>query len=343
MNKSTQQLVSIILSTYNRKSFLENFSIPSVLNQTYTNWELIIVDDFSNDGTEDVIEKFRDKINNLKYIKFSENKGYAGTINEGIKIARGDYIALLDADDAWLSNKLEEQIDFMVKNNLYASTCLVWEYDAVKKRLIGISAMGLPGFIAKKEIFNLICPLDPQLRGIEDGEFFIKLELLKLKNLIPPDSFQILNKPLVLYIRHRQALSYFDENKTNIIFERYKNLLRKYYFLLEDKSLMKENLLNIFYNLYTKYCLYAIISKEQKEAQIALKICKNLKNSFLNFVLKILLRLPPQFAYLFKKFIRNFLIESLIYKYNLLKFILFSNVSKEREEFKSLIKITSKL
>ena len=102
MNKT----VSVILPAYNAASFLPD-SINSVLTQTYENIELIIIDDGSTDDTENIVRSFTDK--RLHYIQ-TQNQGNYFARNRGLKEASGDLIALIDADDIWLNNKLEKQV-----------------------------------------------------------------------------------------------------------------------------------------------------------------------------------------------------------------------------------------
>ena len=99
-------LISIIMPTYNCAKYI-GLSIESVLVQTYSNWELIIVDDFSSDNTKESINIYlNDK--RIKYIKLDENKGAALARNKAIEVANGDYIAFLDSDDIWNKNKLKK-------------------------------------------------------------------------------------------------------------------------------------------------------------------------------------------------------------------------------------------
>lgn len=104
--------VSVIIPTYNRAHLIER-AIKSVLNQTYRDFELIIVDDGSTDNTAKVVKSFND--GRIKYIKQQKNKGGSAVRNIGIKAASGKYIAFLDSDDEWLSNKLNKQIDCLAK------------------------------------------------------------------------------------------------------------------------------------------------------------------------------------------------------------------------------------
>lgn len=100
-------LISVIIPTYNRANFLHQ-AIESVLAQTYKNWELIIVDDGSTDNTSELVRKFTDK--RIIYL-YQENRGASAARNKGIQKAKGEYIAFLDSDDAWLSRKIEKQLD----------------------------------------------------------------------------------------------------------------------------------------------------------------------------------------------------------------------------------------
>ena len=95
---------SIILPTYNQSFFLEK-CINSILSQTFTSWELIIIDNYSNDNTQQIIEKFNDK--RIKVIKYNNNNIIAKSRNLGIKNAISDWICFIDTDDIWFKNKLE--------------------------------------------------------------------------------------------------------------------------------------------------------------------------------------------------------------------------------------------
>tara|TARA_B100000768_G_scaffold100252_2_gene93327 strand:- start:7829 stop:8710 length:882 start_codon:yes stop_codon:yes gene_type:complete len=97
-------LVSIIIPTFNRKNELD-FAISSVMSQSYRNWELIIVDNHSTDGTSELIAELDSE--KVKHIKINNYGIIAASRNKGIEMAKGDYIAFLDSDDWWISTKLE--------------------------------------------------------------------------------------------------------------------------------------------------------------------------------------------------------------------------------------------
>lgn len=112
------ELVSIIMPSYNTAKYISD-SIESVLNQTYDNWELIIVDDCSTDNTDSVVSKFND--NRIRYLKNEKNLGAAVSRNRALREATGKWIAFLDSDDLWTYDKLEKQIKFMFENNYHFS------------------------------------------------------------------------------------------------------------------------------------------------------------------------------------------------------------------------------
>ena len=113
---SKQPLVSIVVPVYNAARFMDD-TIQTVLNQTYQNWELLLVDDCSSDESVKIIKKYQKKDKRIKLFKLSENSGAAIARNTGIDKAKGRYLAFLDADDLWVKNKLELQVAFMQEKN----------------------------------------------------------------------------------------------------------------------------------------------------------------------------------------------------------------------------------
>ena len=119
---SLNDKISVIIPTYNRgKSIIQ--SINSVLEQTYHNLEILIVDDCSTDDTEYLISKIDDP--RVKYIKLKENKGASFARNIGIKIATGKYISFQDSDDIYKNNKIEKQYINLIKKNSDFDFCKI--------------------------------------------------------------------------------------------------------------------------------------------------------------------------------------------------------------------------
>lgn len=117
---NNEPLVSIVMPAYNAISFIAE-SIASVQRQTYGNWELLIIDDGSGDGTPALVEEFVKRDQRVRFHALPVNQGAAFARNIGIKASEGDYIAFLDADDLWKPHKLETQLDFMQSRNLNVS------------------------------------------------------------------------------------------------------------------------------------------------------------------------------------------------------------------------------
>lgn len=114
-----EPLVSIMMATYNRAGYTE-LAVKSVLEQTYTNWELLVLDDASTDDTSKVILKHADSDSRIKYLPASENMGITKNRNRGFGFASGKYVAVLDCDDLWIDvNKLKKQVAFLEENPDY--------------------------------------------------------------------------------------------------------------------------------------------------------------------------------------------------------------------------------
>ena len=116
----SEALVSIIMPSYNAAQYVAA-SIDSILAQTYHNWELIITDDCSTDGTQSILQDYARRDERVRLFLFDTNQGSGATRNKCIEEARGRYIAFCDSDDRWLPEKLEKQIAFMQQHD-YAFT-----------------------------------------------------------------------------------------------------------------------------------------------------------------------------------------------------------------------------
>lgn len=109
-------LVSIIMPSYNSQKTIAE-SIESVLEQTYENWELLITDDCSSDDTVEIIKIFCERDNRIKLFELENNSGAGAARNYSINEAKGRFIAFLDSDDCWSSEKLSKQLSFMQKED----------------------------------------------------------------------------------------------------------------------------------------------------------------------------------------------------------------------------------
>lgn len=102
-------MVSVVTPLYNAQLYIEK-AIQSVLAQTYSNWEMIIIDDCSTDASGEIAQKYAGQDHRIRYFRNDENKGIAYTRNRALELAQGRYLAFLDSDDLWRADKLEKQL-----------------------------------------------------------------------------------------------------------------------------------------------------------------------------------------------------------------------------------------
>lgn len=181
--------ISIIIPTYNHANFIEE-SINSVLQQTYENWELIIIDDGSNDNTKEIVSKFIDP--RIKYI-YQNNTGVATAMNNGFNLATGDFFGWLDADNYYDKGILEKVINTILKDNkievIYGNVCII---DVIgKKKKIHTAPQMLsykkaqsdmsgsipvqPGVFFKKTLFHITQGFNPKYKVAGDIELWMKI------------------------------------------------------------------------------------------------------------------------------------------------------------------------
>ncbi|WP_343696171.1 glycosyltransferase family 2 protein [Flavobacterium sp.] len=165
-------LVSILTPTYNTEKFIRA-TIESVQNQTYENWEMILVDDASTDKTVSVIEEFTEKDSRIKLFKLEKNSGNGFARNAALDKASGKYIAYLDADDVWFSDKLEKQIHFLKTNNQPFTFSY---YDSIDEEGNNLNRrVEAPQPLIYKQLF--FCNYVGNLTAIYDAEYFGKIKL----------------------------------------------------------------------------------------------------------------------------------------------------------------------
>ncbi|APZ49225.1 glycosyl transferase [Jeotgalibaca sp. PTS2502] len=136
----TEELVSIVTPVFNAEKYIAD-TIQSVLNQTYENIELLLVDDCSRDLSREIIESLAINDSRIRYIRLQENSGAAVARNTGIKNAKGRYIAFIDSDDMWKADKLKKQLTFMQENDYpftYTSYETITEEGHLKKGTVNV-------------------------------------------------------------------------------------------------------------------------------------------------------------------------------------------------------------
>ncbi len=146
-------LISVITPSYNTAAFIAD-TIKSLQMQTYTNWEMIIVDDCSTDNTDEVVASFSDA--RIKYLKNEKNSGAAASRNYALREAKGKWIAFLDSDDLWMPDKLEKQVSFM-ENGGYHFSYTAYEEINEQSEPLGVTLKG-PKRITKHGMYNYCWP-----------------------------------------------------------------------------------------------------------------------------------------------------------------------------------------
>jgi len=151
--KKKELKVSIILPNYNSSKTIKE-TISSILNQTYKNWELIIVDDNSDKITKSILSKYK-KLNKIKILYLKKNKGAAYCRNLAIKKSKSYYVAFIDSDDLWQKNKLNLQINFMQKNNYFFTYTNYKTFkinNPIKKTVLAPSKFNFNSFVKNTSI-----------------------------------------------------------------------------------------------------------------------------------------------------------------------------------------------
>ena len=167
-----QKLVSIIMPCFNSEKFISE-AVNSVQKQTFKNWELIIIDDFSNDYSTEIINKFTIEDKRIKLYKLHENSGAGVARNFGLSKANGQFIAFLDADDLWKSEKLQTQLAFMHENNLPFTFSF---YETMNENG-DLSGKIITAPTHLKYIHLFFCNFVGNLTGIYSTEYFGKIPI----------------------------------------------------------------------------------------------------------------------------------------------------------------------
>lgn len=229
--------VSVILPAYNCEKFIGK-AIQSVLQQTFTDFELIIINDGSTDNTGSVIQKFDDQ--RILYLRNSGNQGLIPTLNNAITYAKGRYIARMDGDDICLPERLENQKAFLDENEniaVVASTIEfineqegktgVWELDRqtitpeqIKKAILRQNCIAHPTVMIRSEILKQLKYMEYQ-KNIEDYDLWLRLLNRGYK-------MAKLGEPLLLYRIHDTSVTSIHLKKKNPFF---KHLVMKIKFL----------------------------------------------------------------------------------------------------------------
>ena len=218
MNLKFTPFISIIIPTYNHAKFLGK-ALESIIHQTYKNWEAIIIDNQSTDGTSEIINKYKDT--RIRYLKISNDGIIAKSRNLGINVAKGEWIAFLDSDDYWTKDKLEictqninEEVDF-----IYHELEIIYDNSnsyLKKKKIIGRqlkkpvlndlliseikdgTAIGNSSVIVRKDILNKIGGISENKKLVASEDFNAWLRIAQIT-----DQFKYIKKKTGLLLSSR--------------------------------------------------------------------------------------------------------------------------------------------
>lgn len=207
-----KNLVSIITPMYNSEKFIEA-TIKSVIEQTYQDWEMIIIDDCSTDKSANIVKAYVEKDDRIKYIRNKSNLGVSSARNLALENASGQFLAFLDSDDIWTKEKLETQINFMNKNN-YAITFTSYELmdennkplnkvipvpkDVDYKKLLKGNVLGCLTVVIDQTKINF----DIRMSGVRHEDYVLWLSILKKGH-----TAHGINEVLALYRKSSNSLS----------------------------------------------------------------------------------------------------------------------------------------
>ena len=266
-------MVSVIIPTYNREKTIER-AVRSVLSQTYSDLEVIVVDDCSVDNTQAVIESIDDS--RLSFYRLKKNSGACVARNFGIEKAKGEYIAFQDSDDKWLSNKLEIQIEKMKENDASISFCQFQTMGEKNNRIypnkeegfmdrdeiIGISIASTQTIVCKRECLE-DCVFDPLMPRLQDYDLCIRLS--------EKYRFYFVREPLVEMYRQDDSIS---QNFLKLL-NAHERIALKYPELIEkNKSMRYAQFVGL------AYAKYGCGMKFYKEKWMIFKIKPSLKTLF---------------------------------------------------------------
>lgn len=198
-------MVSAIIVTYNRAAFLKE-AIDSVLAQTYFqknpgDWELLVIDDGSNDGTRELVESYCQRSENIRY-HYTEHRGVSPARNLGLNLAQGEFIAFLDSDDLWLKEKIQVQLSYLkaFPEAMFCLTEEIWirhgrrvnqarkhqKYSGwVLDKVLPLCLLSLSSAMFRRRMFDEIGQFDESLPVCEDYDLGIRIALRYPYHFLP--------------------------------------------------------------------------------------------------------------------------------------------------------------
>lgn len=286
MNSS--RLVSVVIPTHNRAKFIER-AILSVANQTLKNNEIIIVDDGSNDNTEEIIQNIKTEYPTLQlvYKKLEINHGAQTARNEGIKLALGEWISFLDSDDEWDTFKLQKQIDYALKKRYKVVYCDGYVVKSEKSKLrmnvrsVEGSSLALllkkagptfPTLLVNRTCFDKVGLLDENIKAHQEWDFSIQLARHY--------DFGFIDEPLFTwYYDGHEAISLNKRRGA----EGYAQIIEK-----NKKDILKVHGQSVLRNHYMEIASAFYFSKDYKKAKDFYKLAFNHSSNKLDKIISLI-------------------------------------------------------
>lgn len=326
-------LISVVMSVYNDEKYLPA-SIESILNQTFYEFEFIIIDDCSTDNSSRIVKSYQEKDKRIIFVNNLQNIGLAKSLNIGIDLSQGIYFARQDADDVSDKNRLQIQYDFIKSNTGYqliGSDCgildikndILYNVDLFSRQN-GFSPFQL--LLSGKSLFphgSVMMDLSylRSFKGYDDGFYFSQDRELWLRMCNKGASVYVIPQPLYYFrkkpLKHKHK-KYFRSKVNLLLNDYYSNRLSEIEFRLKVKELFISWLKDITINQNSYYLsdywysigLGALRSENKFKIWRYLKLSLCERNNFLRIIIRvisfILPFLPYSFSYKFRGLIKNF-------------------------------------
>jgi len=265
--KKKNDLVTIITPMYNSERYIIE-TINSVLAQTYDNWEMILVDDCSSDGTVGIIQSFIETDSRIKIIQLEVNSGAAVARNTAIQEAEGRYIAFVDSDDVWVAHKLETQLMFMHES---AAKMTYSAYQIFDENSNIIGERGVPDKLSYHDLLktNYIgC-----LTVIYDTEYFGKVLMPLIRRRQDYGLWLTLLKDINFAYGINQPLAYYREHSSSISSNKMQTSMYNWQLL---RRVEKMNLLKSIY-YFSQYAIRGIMRSKLPRLALILGLSQSVK------------------------------------------------------------------
>ena len=248
--------VSVIIPTYNGSKYIKT-AVSSVLGQTFRDFEIIIVDDYSSDDTSEICEKMSKENENIRFFRLGENFGSpAKSRNIGLREAKGDYIFFLDQDDIYFPKNMDDKVNILDSDPAVDIVIgASWVFDNEKNKFVEYSTSSLLNWACRKNVFNDIGVFNENEGAASDIGWSLRYLNLKKSN----NGIKYISEPSTIYFKHFDQ----DSNIKNVGIDRFIERLTS---VLDNVNNLDQDVLNvplssIYERLGDYYCLAGFMKK----------------------------------------------------------------------------------